>query len=433
MEHSSASSGVIGERMAIEVEREEQARSGGAARRGGCPVEHHGLAQAKTLRSGELDGPAVERDAAGVWHVRGYAAARSVLRNSATRQAGFKAELMEHTPSTMRPPVIFQDGEPHHAQRKQTARFFTPKVTSENYRQLMESLADEMVAQLQQVGRADLSKLGMKMAVRVASEVIGLTDSLLPGMDRRINAFFASDITGFSWSPRALLDLLQNQLRMLKFFYLDVQPAMRARRRAPRADVISHLLESGYRGSEILVECITYGAAGMVTTREFISLCVWHMLEQPDLRAHYLRCDEPERLALLQEILRLEPVVGHLYRRATADLTIEADGATLTIPVGALIDVQVAGANTDETVVGAQPLAICPARELRNERVGPAVMSFGDGHHRCPGAYIAIQETDIFLQRLLRLETLRIERPPTLSWSELTTGYELRDFIVALG
>jgi cytochrome P450 len=60
------------------------------------------------------------------------------------------------------------------------------------------------------------------------------------------------------------------------------------------------------------------------------------------------------------------------------------------------------------------------------------VMSFGDGHHRCPGAYLAIQETDIFLQRLLALDTLRIERAPTLNWNELTTGYEVRDFLIAL-
>ncbi len=28
------------------------------------------------------------------------------------------------------------------------------------------------------------------------------------------------------------------------------------------------------------------------------------------------------------------------------------------------------------------------------DRAGAAMMSFGDGHHRCPRAYIALQETD---------------------------------------
>ena len=59
-------------------------------------------------------------------------------------------------------------------------------------------------------------------------------------------------------------------------------------------------------------------------------------------------------------------------------------------------------------------------------------MSFGDGHHRCPGSYIAIQETDILLRRLLALDGLRIERLPDLSWNDLVTGYELRKFIIAI-
>lgn len=398
----------------------------------GCPVDHRVLAQAKTGHFAELDGVPIERDAAGVWHVRSYAAVRSILRSNSTKQAGFKAELLQRMPSTMRPPVLYQDGPAHHTQRKQTARFFTPKATSENYRALMEQFSDQIIAELKRTGRADLSKLGMKMAVRVAGEVVGLTDSLVPGLDKRLNAFFSNDIATLSWNPRALLKLLSSQTRMAKFFYLDVKPAIRARRRVRKNDVISHLVESGYRDSEILTECVTYGAAGMATTREFISLTAWHMLDQPELRSHYLASDEEQRYHLLHEMLRAEPVVGHLYRRATEDIELEVADQKVTIPAGELIDVQIYGANTDRTVVGEEPLGICPARELHGDRVPQMVMSFGDGHHRCPGAYIAIQETDIFLQRLLKLDTLRIVQPPTVTWGKLTTGYELRNFIVAL-
>ena len=48
--------------------------------------------------------------------------------------------------------------------------------------------------------------------------------------------------------------------------------AVRSRRRNPRRDIISHLLEQGYNQADILVECVTYGTAGMVTTREFITM-----------------------------------------------------------------------------------------------------------------------------------------------------------------
>ena len=52
---------------------------------------------------------------------------------------------------------------------------------------------------------------------------------------------------------------------MLTFFWLDVLPAIKVRKRQPREDVISHLLAQNYSDTEILTECVTYAAAGMVT------------------------------------------------------------------------------------------------------------------------------------------------------------------------
>ena len=406
--------------------------SGGAADHPRCPVEHSSLSQRKTTRSHEPAGKHIERDAEGVWHVRGHAQARAVLRSADTKQAGFNAELLEGLPQKMRPPILYQEGQPHHEQRRQTARFFSPKTVSENYRGLMEELADGAIQKLRRGRRADLAALGMELAVGVAGRFVGLTESRLPGMSRRLDAFFEGDVTDFGWNPRALLGFARNQARVAVFFYLDVKPAIEARKKAPREDVISHLISRGYGDAEIFTECITYAAAGMATTREFVSIAAWHMLEQPTLREHYLRSDEGERHDVLGEILRLEPVVGGLYRRATADLHLHGDDGPVKIPSGSLIALDTYAVNADEAAVGECPLALAPGHELLAERVGPAVMSFGDGHHRCPGYYVALQEADIFLTRLLSLEGLRIERKPSVSWNDLISGYELRGFTVAL-
>lgn len=400
---------------------------------GRCPVDHRSFRQQKTAQVSEPTGRPLERDSEGVWHVRGYAQAQAILRSAHTKQAGFKAELLESMPGQKdNRPILYLEGKPHHEQRKQTARFFTPKAVSENYRRLMESYADQMIARLRRDGQADLSELGMHLAVRVAGEVVGLTNSRLPGIARRLNSFFNDDLTDFGWSPVKLLRTLRNQSRMLAFFYLDVKPSIEARRRQPREDVISHLLGKGYSDTEILTECVTYGAAGMVTTREFISITAWHLLEQPELREQYLRGDDEERLEFLQELLRLEPVVAHLHRRATADLELPVGDTTVTIPQGSLINLHTYAINADEAVVGEHPLAICPQREIKNEKAGPAMMGFGDGQHRCPGAYIALQETDIFLRRLLALPNLKIVQKPSVTWNPLITGYELRKFILAV-
>jgi cytochrome P450 len=397
-----------------------------------CPVDHTLYSCQKTAHAVEPVGRPIERDGQGVWHIRSYDLARLVLRESETRQAGFKADLLERMPKTMSTPVLYQEGKEHQEQRKQTARFFTPMATSANYRQLMESLTGQLVGQLERDGRADLAEMSMTLAVQVASKVVGLTNSRKPGIDRRINAFFSSEATSLIWSPRGLLNLGKNQWHVLQFYYQDVQPAIQARRRQQQEDVISYLLDKGYRDREILTECVTYAAAGMATTREFICVAAWHFLEQPELRRRYLAANEEERHTILHEILRLEPVVGHLFRRATEEIVLDTADRVVTIPKGALIDIHTYAINAEEAVVGEAPLQLCPERVINAPRAHRAVLSFGDGHHRCPGAYVAIQESDIFLQRLLAFPGLRVESGPELAYAEIVAGYELRNFIVAL-
>ncbi|MBV9257383.1 MAG: cytochrome P450 [Ktedonobacteraceae bacterium] len=398
-----------------------------------CPVDHKAYSQQKTARVVEPTDRPISCDDAGIWHVRSFDAARTILRSAQTKQAGFNAEKLTKLPSSIRPSILYLEGKPHHQQRKQTARFFAPKVVSTRYRELMEKFADGLIAKFQQRKRVDLSRLSLEQSMCVIAEVVGLTNSLLPGTARRLETFL-SDADTHTGNSRIhiILRSLRAQILMAIFYLLDVKPAIKARKQAPREDVISHLIGQNAKDGEILMECITYAAAGMVTTREFISVATWHFLEHPELRIQYLSAPEEERHEILGEILRLEPVVSHIYRRATADLRIESGGKSITIPEGALMDLHTYGTNADETIVGEHALELCPGRVLHGDAIPSALMGFGDGQHRCPGSYIAIQEADIVLQRLLALDGLYIERTPTLSWNELITGYELRNFFLRL-
>ncbi|HEY0604436.1 MAG TPA: hypothetical protein VGD58_16055, partial [Herpetosiphonaceae bacterium] len=161
--------------MAVDIENIATIAPGSAPAR--CPIDHSTLRQQKTAQVVEPTTTAIERDAAGVWHVRGYEQARTILRSKQTKQAGFKAELLEQIPGNRNPPILFLEGKPHHEQRKQTARFFTPRAVSQNYRRLMEVFADRMIRELKRRKHVDLSRLSMKLAVRVAGEVVGLTNS----------------------------------------------------------------------------------------------------------------------------------------------------------------------------------------------------------------------------------------------------------------
>ncbi|MFC7340531.1 cytochrome P450 [Saccharopolyspora griseoalba] len=168
----------------------------------------------------------------------------------------------------------------------------------------------------------------------------------------------------------------------------------------------------------------------MVTTREFINLAAWHLFTDDALRERYLAAEEADRIAVLHELLRLEPVVSNLKRRTTAEVVLPgADGQQITLPAGETVDVEVTATNLDVEAMGELPLSICPGREL-NEATAPG-MSFGDGAHRCPGNNIAMLETDVFLTRLFALPGVRMVSEPRVSFNDAIGGYVLRGLVVA--
>jgi cytochrome P450 len=102
----------------------------------------------------------------------------------------------------------------------------------------------------------------------------------------------------------------------------------------------------------------------------------------------------------------------------------------VTIPSGEAVELQLRRTNADADVVGKEPDGLCPGRALPPS-VPPVVLSFGDGHHRCPGGPLAILESDIFLRRLLALD-LVAEGPPRVRWNPVSQGYDLDRFLVRL-
>lgn len=384
-----------------------------------------------TSYPGEADAPSVEeRD--GTWHIRSLPLVREVLRIAGgdTLQAGFAAEVVRETAPMRNLPVLYADGEPHKRQRAAIARYFAPATVTRRYQDLMVERAETLLARLDGGGEVDLSDITLHFSAQVAAQVIGLTHGDPERMARRLVRFFDQPEELLAAPPRGLRRTvafarsLPSTARMWAFYAQDVRPAIRARRADPQQDVISHLVEHDYSGTEILMECLTYGAAGMVTTREFLQVTAWHLLRRPDLRADFLTADAAGRSTILHEVLRLEPVVGHLYRRTTTELVLTADGQEHRIPAGARLDLYVRSANADPEHVGSDPLALCPGRPLPSG-VRAEVMSFGDGPHRCPGNAVAMTESDIFLQRLLSRD-LQMVGEPYLEWEEVIAGYAVR-------
>ena len=372
--------------------------------------------------------PPINRADDGTLHVHDYAIARAILRAPESEQAGFGADLIRRTKSIMRLPVLFLEGQPHQELRRATARFFAPRAVDENYRALMAREAGRLIETLCRERSGRLDVMAMDISTAVAAEIAGLTEHLWPGMSRRIAGFLKNPPIEERPSPGVVWRIFTSQLKLLKFFLVDVKPSIRARRRAPRPDVISHLLALGYKDTEILTECVIFGAAGMVTTREFIVVATLHLLDRPALRQRFLAGDEAAQRAILEEILRLEPVIGRLTRRVTAAVELP-NGMRLEAGAKAAVDIR--SANADPQAVGACPFHLDPDRHI-DPKIGAAVMGFGDGRHRCPGAFIAMQESAIFLSRLLAVPGLRLAGDPVAVWNPLIHSYEYRICTIAV-
>ena len=135
--------------------------------------------------------------------------------------------------------------------RSKVGRFFAPKVVAERYTDHMRSCATTLLDRAEAEGGCQLDELALLYSVEVTADVVGLANSPVPKMARRLVSFFNQppfDLTqpDLGRTPRQWAQAAARGLGPIVRFYLaDVRPAIRARRRQPRADVISHLIAEG--------------------------------------------------------------------------------------------------------------------------------------------------------------------------------------------
>jgi len=372
----------------------------------------------------------VERASKKTLTVTQFSTARRILAHDGFQQAGFMAGLAHRFSRRSRLPVLFQHGEAHRKQRAAIAQFFTPTTINNRYRKLIIEQSERLVAEIREKPR-QLDLLALELAVIITAELVGLTQSSRTGLTKRLSRFFEmKQGTGRFPHLGMIVGTLEAAVAMVSFYFRDLRPAIRVRKAERRSDVISHLLDQNYTAREILTESITYGAAGIATTRELIMIVAWHMFENTELRARFLKEDGAGRTAIIEEILRLEPVVGTLYRFTDKTITLEDEKDPIIVPGGTLIAIDVRAVNADETVAGKCPFHISFSRPKQKNLTG-SIISFGDGQHRCPGANLALEETVIFIEKLLGLPGVKIDRAPNIAWNPVVQSYELRKATVS--
>jgi len=382
------------------------------------------ITDSKTVPAPYVNDPRLEKDANGVWHVRGYAEARDLLKEDLI-QDGFNAEELHKAGFDG---VLYMHGEPHRQMRAAIAKYFSPTTVQNTHMATIQKTADELIAKLKVEKRLNLKILSRDMATVIATAVVGLDPT--QGLIRRLDDMLHSGTISEN-RLRAVLQTIQGNYRRFAFLFADVMPAIRRRHKDPQNDVISYMISKNKKLLEIWVECIVYGAAGMATTQEFILVVLLHCMRDEKLRAIMLSDDMNARYDALNEILRLEPVIGKIYRKAEEPVTIKSNGAEVTIPAQERIAFHIYDVNVDAKAAGEAPEKLNPHRDME-KGVYRSMMGFGSGSHRCAGEHLAIAETDVFIHDILKVPGLRIESGPDIVRNDTVEGYEISNLIVAV-
>lgn len=362
----------------------------------------------------------------GTRHLDRFEDLRAVLRLDSMRQNG-----AANSPTEKKDPalasIFFLHGEDHRRRRSAITNFFTPKAITTRHMPAITDTAEKLVAEFQKKGSARLDEMSFLLSSTVVADIVGLTETPLRPMMRRIEmANGAPDV--WRGGIRKLLAPLKSRFFAMSFLFRDLKPTIAARRKNRQDDVISRLLDEGRSDLEIMVECMTFGLAGMGTTREFIVVAALHLFEKEDLCRRFLDGSEAEQMDILKEILRLEPQASMIYRTAAERVD---DALPEPIAAGERLSLGIRAANLDEAAVGPYPNRIDPDRAKKMKNNG-AWMSFGNGAHFCPGWQVALTETRILLDRLFRVPGLRLARYPDMEWTPpMLQSYQFVNAVIA--
>ncbi|GAA3076836.1 cytochrome P450 [Streptosporangium carneum] len=373
-------------------------------------VERYDIPKRHFWLHGPRSGPAVEFDArTGLWNVYGYPELHEVLGDPAT----YSSDTMRVVPKELMPSeddfslkgFITQIDPPDHGKlRKLVSSAFTRKVVADLEPRIA-ALTHELLDAAREHDRFELVRdLAYPLPVIVIAELLGVPSGDRALFKRWADALFQRD-SEISLNRSAEERSADLEAAMEPWKEMSAYLAAHAaeRRRQPRADLLTRLVEAQVDGERLPDEQVVNFAiilllAGHITTTMLLGntvLCLDAFPEQQDR----VRADRSSLPAVIEESIRfLTPFA--LLGRAT---TREARLGGVTIPADQMVMIWLAAANRDPRQFS-DPDVFDPGRDP-NPHLG-----FGRGIHFCLGAPLARLEGRVALNILLdRFDTLRTD------------------------
>jgi cytochrome P450 len=299
------------------------------------------------------------------------------------------------------PPSMLGSDPPRHTRlRSLVSSAFTPRIVQRLEPRMIE-VANQLVDEALAKGEVDLVQaLTYPLPVVVIAEIIGV-----PPDDREQFKGWSDQIVeslGLGLLDGGDPDRAARQQAILRELFEYFVPLAEQRRRDPKPDLLTGLVQARYEGSqlddhEMLQMLSLLLVAGNETTTTLIGNAAVEGMQHPEA-ADALRCDPSGIPTAVEEVLRFSSPIQFDPRRVTRHT--ELCGAELA--TGDWVLNWLASGNRDGAVFDD------PERFDIGRKKNPH-LSFGFGTHYCIGANLARLEARVALEALLR-KTSTFER-----------------------
>ncbi len=348
-----------------------------------------------------------------VWYVFRYADSVEVLRDTNRYVKDFQLAFtpqeigeMPEMPYFVRAiadSLIAKENPEHGRLRRLVNEPFSARIV-ERRRSDMERIVEDLIDAVEEQGSMDLiGDFAFQLPITVITTMLGLPPEDGPRLRE-----WAADNAG---APRTEEEMRSSSERMESLFeYLREE--LTARRREPRDDLMSALLEAESDGrrlddEEMLSMIGLIVGAGFETTMSMIGNAVLNLLRHPEAKERLAR--EPQLIGTaFEELQRYE---GSVYAATPRWVAEDVDFHGHQLLRGDRIFPMILSANRDEE-------QFSDADRLDLERHPNRHIGFGLGPHFCLGGPLARIESQVAINALLRrLPDLRLAVPEEeLEW-----------------
>jgi cytochrome P450 len=345
-------------------------------------------------------------EATGIQHVYGYHEAMEVMGDPETFSSNSQRKFLSKFEKELTDGNMVRLDPPEHTKlRKLVNRGFTPRLV-DDLEPRIAAVTNELLDEAGDADRVDLvDLLAYPLPVIVIAEMLGIPPSDRVWFKQLMSKHLDNGQDALQ-NLEAVLERRMADIRQLRA-YLAEHAA--ERRRHPRADLITQLVEAEVDGERLSDDQVVNFSnlmliAGHVTTTSLIGNTVLELADDPVL-GERVRADRTLVPGTIEESLRMYPPFQRIIRATTKDTELGGQ----KIPRDRLVSVWLGAANRDEGVFP-DPHVFDPTRDPNPH------LAWGRGVHFCLGTPLSRLEGRVALNILFdRYPKLRTDpdRPTT--------------------